>query len=98
MTEQYVLQEMVAAGLSLYYWSNDAGNAEVKFVVQGEHGVYPVEAKAGINTQAKSLKVYGKMFNPPFALRTSLAPRNDGTAIKDIPLFSFGAAVARLIA
>jgi len=93
LTEQYVLQELLVAGYRPAYWTNDAGNAEVEFVVQGEKAVYPVEAKAGINTQAKSLKVYRKLFSPPFAVRTSLAAHRDGIETKDIPLFAFGAAV-----
>lgn len=95
LTEQYVLQELIVAGLTPGYWTNDAGNAEVEFVVQGEGGVYPVEAKAGINTQAKSLKVYRKLFNPPFAVRTSLAAAHDGDGLKDIPLYAFGPAIRR---
>lgn len=96
LTEQYVLQELLVAGFRPCYWTNDAGNAEVEFVFQGAKGVYPVEAKAGINIQAKSLKVYRKLFEPPFALRTSLAAAHDGDAVKDIPLFVFGPAVRRL--
>lgn len=96
MTEQYVLQELFASGRNPHYWSNDAGNAEVEFVIQGEHAVYPIEAKAGINTQAKSLKVYHGLFAPPFALRTSLAPFHDGSNIKDIPLYVFGPALRQL--
>ena len=97
MTEQYVLQELLVAGCKPAYWTNDAGNAEVEFVVQGEKDVYPVEAKAGINTQAKSLKVYRKLFSPPFAVRTSLADARDGTDTKDIPLFALGPFVRRVI-
>ncbi len=96
LTEQYVLQELLVAGFRPCYWTNDAGNAEVEFVVQGANGVYPVEAKAGINIQAKSLKVYRRLFSPPFALRTSLAAAHDGDEVKDIPLFVFGPAVRRL--
>ena len=90
MTEQYVLQELLVAGRTPAYWANDAGNAEVEFVVQGEKAMYPVEAKAGINTQAKSLKVYRKLFSPPFAVRTSLADARDGADTKDVPLFALG--------
>ena len=97
MTEQFVLQELMAYGHCPCYWSNDAGNAEIEFVIQGGRGVFPIEAKAGINTQAKSLKVYRKAFGPPFALRTSLAPCHDGEEIKDIPLFVFGPSVGRLV-
>ena len=97
LTEQYVLQELLVSGFNPAYWTNDAGNAEVEFVVQGETAVYPVEAKAGINTQAKSLKVYRKLFSPPFAFRTSLAEAHDGRETKDIPLFALGPSVRRLI-
>ena len=97
LTEQYALQELLAAGFKPAYWTNDAGNAEVEFVVQGEKAVYPVEAKAGINTQAKSLKVYRKLFSPPFAVRTSLAEAHDGKETKDIPLFALGPSVRRLL-
>ncbi len=96
IAEQYVLQELTANGFKPCYWTNDAGNAEVEFVIQGESGVYPVEVKAGINTQAKSLKVYRKLFTPPFSLRTSLAEAHDGDEVKDIPLYAFGPAARKM--
>ena len=92
LAEQYVLQELLVNGFQPCYWTNDAGNAEVEFVIQGEKGVFPVEVKAGINTQAKSLKTYRKLFSPPFSFRTSLAEGHDGAEIKDIPLYAFGPA------
>ena len=92
LAEQYVLQELLVNGFEPCYWTNDTGNAEVEFVVQGEKGVFPVEVKAGINTQAKSLKTYRKLFSPAFSFRTSLADWHDGTEIKDIPLYAFGPA------
>ena len=97
LAEQYVLQEMLAAGYDPAYWSNDSGNAEVEFVVQGERNVYPVEVKAGINTQAKSLRVYRNLFSPPYAIRTSLAERRDGEAIKDIPLYLIAYAMPKIV-
>lgn len=97
MTEQLVLQELLVYGFTPCYWSNDAGNAEVEFVVQGAEGVFPVEAKAGINTQAKSLKVYRSLFAPPFAIRTSLAECHDGKTLKDIPLFALGPTMAKIV-
>ena len=97
LAEQYILQELTANGFDPCYWTNDAGNAEVEFVLQGKGGVYPVEVKAGINTQAKSLKVYRELFAPPFSLRTSLAPAHDGAVVKDIPLYAFGPAARRML-
>lgn len=97
LTEQYVLQELIATNLTPYYWTSDSGNAEVEFVVQGETAVFPIEAKAGINTKAKSLKTFRELFAPPYAIRTSLAPHQDGHATKDIPLYAFGAQLPHLL-
>jgi predicted AAA+ superfamily ATPase len=79
------------------YWTSDSGNAEVEFVIQGEKEVFPIEAKAGINTKAKSLRVYRELFNPPYAIRTSLQPYHDGENVKDIPLYAFGIHISRLL-
>ena len=98
LAEQFVLQELAANGIAANYWSSDSGNAEIEFVIQGEHAVFPIEAKAGINTKAKSLRVYRELFSPPYAIRTSLQPHHDGETVKDIPLYAFGLHIARLIA
>lgn len=98
MTEQFVLQELVAAGLEPDYWSADAGNAEVEFIVPGGGGMIPIEAKAGLNTKAKSLKVFRERFHPPLAIRTSLQPRHDGGDLQDIPLYAIGAWIPALLA
>ena len=87
-TEQYVLNELVAAGVSPSYWSTDEGMAEVEFVVQGATSVYPIEAKAERNLQAKSLKSYRDRFSPMKCLRTSLSERNIGKLTDDIPLYA----------
>ena len=93
LTEQFVLQELVAAGATPCYWSPDAGVAEVEFVVQGRDGVYPLEVKAEANLQAKSLKSYRERFSPPRCLRTSLAKYAVGKFTDDIPLYAIGYAI-----
>ena len=49
MTEQYVLQELLVAGCKPAYWTNDAGNAEVEFVVQGEKDVSKAQSEVTDN-------------------------------------------------
>ena len=88
MTEQYVLQELTAANLPVDYWSSDTGDAEVDFVLQGDSGVYPLEAKAGTNLNAKSLSVYRRNFMPTKSFRTSLSKWNPDGTIHDIPLYA----------
>lgn len=97
MTEQYVLQELVSAGIAPCYWTSDSGNAEVEFVAQGETAVFPIEAKAGINAKAKSLKVFRELFKPPYAIRTSLNPHGEGPFSKDIPLYAMGSRITSLL-
>ena len=92
-TEQYVLEELIAAGIHPFYWSTDEGMAEVEFVVQGSEGIYPLEVKAERNLQAKSLKSYRERFSPPKCLRTSLSEHAIGTVTDDIPLYAIGQVV-----
>ncbi|MDR1016747.1 MAG: ATP-binding protein [Coriobacteriales bacterium] len=103
LTEQYALQELVAAGCDPYYWTNAAGKSEVDFLIQAQVGgrtqVVPLEAKAGINLRAKSLKTFMEKYRTPIALRLSMAdyhvsevPYGDGSSgrIIDLPLFAIG--------
>jgi len=88
LTEQYVLQEFIAAaGLKPYYWANDRSQAEVDFVVEIDGRVVPVEAKAGLNLRAKSLRAFTDRFDSAVAVRTSLAGRRDDGLIVNLPLW-----------
>ena len=93
MTEQFVMQELIAAGYTPFYWGREKGEAEVDFAVQYRNELIPVEVKSGIRKKSKSLDVYRRLYHPKYAIRTVL--RNFG--IKDdllsIPLYmiaSFG--------
>lgn len=91
LTEQYVCQELLNFHESLetnYYWSSSA-TSEVDFVISDGLDVYPLEAKAGINMNAKSLKLYRDKYNPKWALRTSLLPYEKNLEAKttNIPLY-----------
>ncbi len=57
MAENFVLTEIIASGNEpLFGWRENTSEIEFLFV----HGKYiiPIEIKAGINTKAKSLKIY----------------------------------------
>lgn len=88
LTEQYVLQELLAAGAAPRYWSSGKGNAEVDFVLQGDREVFPLEAKAVTNLNAKSLAIYRKAFNPSKSFRTSLAKWRPDGPLADVPLYA----------
>ena len=74
LTEQYVQQQLRAeCGISPFYWTHVGGGAEVDFLCQSEDSIIPLEVKAEENLQSKSLGVYGRIFHPPFSVRTSMA-------------------------
>lgn len=96
-TEQYVLEEFVALGMTPYYWTpDDGGKAEVGFLLQGENGVYPVEVKAETNLKAQSLKSYFDRYHPRREIRVSMHEWSRGERIDDIPLYAVPAVLGIL--
>jgi uncharacterized protein len=93
LTEQYADQELhLRDGFDLGYWSSDASQAEVDFIIQSEGSVFPLEVKASENLQAKSLRSYRDRFTPARCFRTSLSPYREEDWITNLPLY----ALARL--
>lgn len=89
LTEQYVLQQLkTLKDVNTYYWSNDKGTAEVDFVIDNGINVIPVEVKAKVNLQAKSLKIYKEKFNPKLSLRTSMTDYKKEDWLLNLPLYS----------
>ena len=89
ITEQYVLQEFKTLGdLPVFYWANN--RAELDFVIQLRNEVIPVEAKATINLQAKSLKSFRQKYEPRISIRTSLADYEENNGLLNIPLYDIG--------
>ena len=89
LTEQYVLQQLkTIKGLQTYYWSNDRGNAEIDFVVDTGDVILPIEVKAEVNLQAKSLKAYRDKFNPPICIRTSMTDYKKEDWLLNLPLYA----------
>lgn len=97
VTEQFVMQELRAAGFMPCYWGRDKGEAEVDFVVQWRNELVPVEVKAGIRKKSKSLDVYRGLYHPAHAVRTTL--RNFGITddLYSVPLY-MTASIGKIIA
>lgn len=90
MTEQYAMQELLAAGFAPYYWTAERATAEVDLAVEVGAEVVPVEVKAAENLRSKSLRVACERFSLPKGVRTSLSPwRNDGW-LTNVPLWGIG--------
>jgi predicted AAA+ superfamily ATPase len=91
LTEQYVAQELISAGLVPHYWSNPDGKSEVDFVLETRGTVIPLEVKAAENLQAKSLKVYHEKFSPTRCVRTSMSDYRREPWLVNVPLYAIGA-------
>jgi predicted AAA+ superfamily ATPase len=89
ITEQFVLQQLKStADYPVCYWTNEKSTAEIDFIVQKEGKIIPIEVKATVNLQAKSLKSYCQKFQPEMAIRTSLADFKEEEWITNIPLYA----------
>ena len=86
ITEQYVLQEFKTLhDLPIFYWTSN--RAELDFIIQYKNNIIPVEAKATVNLQAKSLKSFRQKYEPTISIRTSLADYEENQGLYNIPLF-----------
>ena len=89
LTEQYVLQQLkTLEGIESYYWTNERGGAEIDFVIDNGSDVIPVEVKAEVNLQAKSLKSYKEKFEPKRSIRVSMSDYRDEGWILNLPLWA----------
>lgn len=76
LTENYVLNELIAQGKRLYFWRS-GNTVEVDFLFEDKDRIIPVEAKAAISTRAKSYLQFCKKYRPPLGFRFSM--KNVGT-------------------
>lgn len=89
LTENFVAQELKASmerQHDLYYWTS-AGTAEIDFLLQTDHAIYPLEVKAGESRKKKSLLVYGEKYSPKTLYRSSLMNLKTDGAIINFPLY-----------
>jgi hypothetical protein len=88
LTEQFVLQELTSLEIapSIYYWTEGA-MAEVDFIFAYKNMVIPVEAKAGLNVHAQSLKSFRQKYNPKVSIRTSLKNFKIDGGLYNVPLY-----------
>ena len=74
LAEQIVQQELAATmGEKPHYWSAPRGKAAADFLVQSSGHVIPVDVAGVANPRAKKLAFYCEKFQPPVAVRISLA-------------------------
>lgn len=86
IAENYVATELIRNN-TLYYWQSE-NKAEIDFLIYNKNGIIPIEVKANINNNSKSLNYYMDKYKPLYAIRVS--SRNFGyeNNIKSIPLYA----------
>lgn len=85
--EEYVAQQMVAAGFNLFYWSNETATSELDFVTQMDGFAVPIEVKAGSNVRGQSMSRLLKE-NPEIkGLRFSMLPHKEQDNLTNCPLW-----------
>lgn len=91
LTEQYVLQQIVAAqNETPMYWAAEQAKAEVDFAIEREGALVPIEVKAAENLNSKSLRSYVDRFQPHQALRFSLSNYRVQADLTNVPLYAIG--------
>lgn len=87
LTENYVAQELIATKHKQpYYWTSE-GTAEIDFLIEEDHTIYPLEVKAGTSQKKKSLLVYEEKCAPSKLIRaTTMNLKHDGD-IYNYPLY-----------
>ncbi len=87
LTENYILQSLVAQyEVSPRYWSSGS-TAEVDFTIQRANDILPVEVKSDNNVRGKSLALYDKQYSPRVRVRFSLKNLKKDGNLLNIPIF-----------
>jgi len=86
LTENYVLQALIASGLQPYYYSFD-NRYEIDYLLQYKNEIIPIEVKSSENINNSSLKVYNEKYNPNTRVRFSMRNLNKDDNLINIPLF-----------
>ena len=93
ITEQYVHQQLLSESATPFYWSPEAGESEVDFIIQKDQHVIPLEVKSSINLRSKSLRIYYDKFHPAKCIRFSTAPYRKQDWMENIPLYAISWAI-----
>lgn len=88
-TEQYVLQQMIAANIrNIYYYSAEDSRMEMDFLIQHQGKLLPIEVKGGKSVKATSLHKYLMEHKDIHAIRYSMLPHKEQDNITNMPLYS----------
>jgi predicted AAA+ superfamily ATPase len=88
--ENFVLQEMRAQEIDdVYYWRN-AQTAEVDFIISIDANIIPIEVKAGVDRNTRSLREYQKATHAKNLYRLTLRNLKQDDDLCNIPIYLAG--------
>jgi predicted AAA+ superfamily ATPase len=91
LTEQYVFQQLkTLRDVETYYWTNERNTSEVDFLLDMGNAVIPLEVKAEVNLQSKSLKAFAEKYHPNLSIRTSMSDYKQEGRLLNLPLYAIG--------
>jgi predicted AAA+ superfamily ATPase len=91
LTEQYVFQQLkTLPGIRIYYWTNERNTSEIDFLLDTGGAVIPLEVKAEVNLQSKSLKAFAEKYHPDLSVRTSMSDYKRESWLLNLPLYAIG--------
>ena len=97
LTEQYVAQELHAAGYPLYYFATARSTGEIDFMLQGDLDCVPIEVKAEQNLRARSLRACCDKYKPGMAIRSSMSNYKQEDWLTNVPLYMLAEYLKRTI-
>ncbi|MDR1778447.1 MAG: ATP-binding protein, partial [Clostridiales Family XIII bacterium] len=91
LTEQYVLQQLkTISGIEAYYWTNENNRSEIDFLLDTGNAIVPLEVKAEVNLQSKSLKAFSDKYKMPISVRASMTDYKQQDWLLNLPLYAVG--------
>ena len=87
LTEQFVYQELIAAGVEVFYYANDDSRGEIDFLISSGEYIVPIEVKSGKNVSVRSLKDFMSKNPDTKPVVISTLPLEQRDEIAKIPLY-----------
>ena len=90
-TELFVLTQLIALQIPIYYFSSNDSRVEIDLIVQHGTAITPIEIKAEENVHAKSLRTFIEKHPNLKGLRLSMKSYQDQEWMVNKPLYGVGA-------
>ena len=71
-----------------FYYGTDSATFENDFTIQIGKNIVPIEVKAEVSLQSKSLKAYCDKYHPAYAVRVSMKDYHQEEWMTNIPLYA----------